>query len=81
MGYGKKDFDKLISNSKVSDGIDDEGDENLIIEKEDGYYIIQAFKDDIKEIKITNFKISIEDIIEFDSNNNTIKILVLKLTN
>lgn len=81
MWYKKEDFDKLIENSKVSSGEDDEGDENLIIDKEDGYYIIQAFKDDIKEIKITNFKISIEDIIEFDNNNNIIKILVLKLSN
>lgn len=80
MGYLREDFDKLISNSNISDGKDDDGDENLIIEKKDGYYIVQAFKDDIKEIKITNFKLYIEDIIEFDSNNNVIKILVLKLT-
>jgi len=80
MWYLKDDFDKLISNSSVTDSIN-ECDENLIIEKEDGYYVVQAFKDDIKEIKITNFKIAIEDIIEFESNNNTIKILVLKVTN
>lgn len=72
--YRKKDFDKLIKDSELlnSEEIKEIEIDELtnIIEKQDGYYFLEYDKKwNPKEVKITNFKIKIEDIILYPNND------------
>lgn len=83
MWYNKKDFDSLIENSKLrTEEVIEEEDEEIVKVKSNWYYFIEKVKDNMYEVRGTNFLIEIEDIVLYsDDNGDQSKSLRLKLTN